>query len=116
MSQQFTIDEAVREIDGDDVRKIHRIAMRAAKELSEVDAVHRNDPTFDILSCEMDLTVVHATVGLRLDDLIEAEPFNFWHDISGIERHLNRDTGELENCFLPRYAAPQRIDAEAVSA
>jgi len=26
------------------------------------------------------------------------------HDVSGIARHLNRETGRLEGCFLPRFS------------
>lgn len=57
----------------------------------------------------MDLTAVHANgCPLRLGALLEAHPFDFAHDIGGIRRHLNRETGQLEDHFLPRYAAPER--------
>ncbi len=59
------------------------------------------------LDYEMDITATHANgCPLRLRDLLDADDFNFAHDVFGIERHLNRETGALENCFLPRYAAP----------
>lgn len=61
----------------------------------------------------MDLTAVHANgCPLRLDGLLAAPEYDFVHDISGIRRHLNRDTGQLEDCFLPRYhaqPAPRRM-------
>ena len=28
----------------------------------------------------------------------------FLHDVCGIATHINRNTGELEGCFSPRYA------------
>jgi len=57
----------------------------------------------DALSMMMDLTAAHAN-GCRLDlkKLLEFPEFDFWHDIRGIERHINRETGKLEDCFLPR--------------
>lgn len=52
----------------------------------------------------MDVCATHGNCPLRLNDLLEADKFNFLHDIYGIMSHLNRETGELEDCFLPRYA------------
>ena len=49
---------------------------------------------------------VNGNAELRLDRLLhQFDDANFGHDISGIYRHLNRETGELEGCFLPRCAA-----------
>lgn len=54
----------------------------------------------------MDLSAVHANAyRLRLDELLAADPLNFTHDVFGIVRHLNRDTGLLENFFVPRFTA-----------
>ncbi len=58
------------------------------------------------LTLYMDLVMVHWHYGLRLADLLAADEANFVHDISGITRHLDRETGGLMNCFLPRYVAP----------
>ena len=58
----------------------------------------------DPLSLHMDLAAVHGTVGLRLAALLAAPAGDFWHDLSGIGQHLNRQTGVLEDCFLPRYS------------
>lgn len=33
---------------------------------------------------------------------LAADDFNFWHDINGIQRNLDRQTGRLQNRFLPR--------------
>ena len=52
----------------------------------------------------MDLCAVHNEVSLRLDELLHADDFNFFHDVMGIRNNINRETGELENCFMPRFA------------
>ena len=58
------------------------------------------------LDADMDISAVHASCPLRLMDLLEADQFNFAHDMYGIRRHLNRQTGEFEDLFLPRFAQP----------
>ncbi len=52
----------------------------------------------------MDIAAANNSCALQLERLAEADDFNFAHDVFGIERHLNRETGELENYFLPRFA------------
>lgn len=53
----------------------------------------------------MDIAATHRNgMPLRLKELAEADDFNFMHDVCGIRRHLNRDTGELGGCFVPRFA------------
>ena len=75
------------------MKKINAIARRAVLE---------NDST-DYLGTVMDLQAAHTHGNpLDLDKLMEFETFDFWHDVNGINRHLNRETGELENCFSPR--------------
>ena len=45
---------------------------------------------FDRLSASMDLTATHLNgCPLRLKDLLEADDFNFSHDVGGIARHLD---------------------------
>jgi hypothetical protein len=56
------------------------------------------------LNCMMDIEAVDDSIGLRLDELLNSDIGNFAHDIGGIRRHLNRETGELEDCFVPRFA------------
>jgi len=54
----------------------------------------------------MDLAAVHANgCPLDLAGLYDATPLDFCHDIYGIRRHLDRTTGKLGDCFIPRYAA-----------
>jgi hypothetical protein len=60
----------------------------------------------DRLSLVMDLTATHANgCPIDWDRLNTADDFTFTHDVSGIQRHINRKTGKLENCFLPRCHA-----------
>lgn len=52
----------------------------------------------------MDIEAVHCNdAKLDFERLRDADDFNFTHDIVGIARHLNRETGKLENHFLPRF-------------
>ena len=54
----------------------------------------------------MDIAAVHCNgTPLKLMSLRDADDFNFVHDVFGIYRHLNRQTGKLEDCFVPRFAA-----------
>ena len=58
----------------------------------------------DKLSLVMDLQTAHHACPLNLDGLLAASDSDFIHDVNGIIANLNRETGELENCFLPRCA------------
>ena len=51
----------------------------------------------------MDLSACHAN-GNPLDfkKLLEADNFNFLHDVYGIVKNMDRSTGKLRNCFVPR--------------
>lgn len=64
------------------------------------------------LSTEMDLAATHANgCPLRLADLLEADDFNLMHDVYGIARHLDRETGRLTDHFWPRFAAKETAPA-----
>ena len=59
-------------------------------------------PRMDIA---MDIEAVHCNGNpLRLEGLLEADDFNFSHDMIGIQQHLNRRTGKLMDRFVPRYS------------
>jgi hypothetical protein len=75
--------------------KIVEIAKRAES---------RNLLAFDRMSLIMDLQVAHDEFDLRLDELLDADNFNFAHDIVGIQNHINRETKTMENHFVPRFA------------
>lgn len=62
-------------------------------------------PRHKRLGLEMDITACHLNgTRLNLVALANAEPADFSHDIAGIQFHINRETGKLDNCFTPRYA------------
>lgn len=57
----------------------------------------------DKLEMSMDITACHANGNpLDLVKLAAADDFNLAHDVFGIERHLDRNTGKLTNFFSPR--------------
>jgi hypothetical protein len=60
------------------------------------------------LDLSMDITATHANgTPLDLQKLFDFDAFNFAHDVIGILRHLDRETGKLGGCFLPRCARNQ---------
>lgn len=55
----------------------------------------------------MDVMACHCNgCPLRLSELLAADDANFGHDVFGIRRHIDRETGQLTDCFLPRFSAP----------
>lgn len=53
----------------------------------------------------MDLDACHSNgCPLDLEGLLHAPASDFGHDIAGIRRHIDRTTGKLQDCFLPRCA------------
>ncbi len=60
-------------------------------------------PTLDI---RMDLTACHLN-GCKLDlaAMVQGHDSDFFHDVGGIVHHIDRTTGELQDCFIPRFAA-----------
>lgn len=59
---------------------------------------------FVVTTLYIDLCKFHEQHGLRLHELIVAKDGDFTHDVFGIYNHMNRETGQLEDCFWPRYA------------
>lgn len=62
---------------------------------------------YGALTARMDLCAAHNDCGMDFDRLLAADDFNFLHDIAGIARHMDRETGRLGDCFLPRFARKQ---------
>ncbi len=88
----------------DDQQVVREIAARAM-----VAFAHLNRPLQDWV---MDVTACHNHAHrLRLSDLAGADAFTFAHDLGGIYRHLDRETGQLRDCFVPRCAARPASDA-----
>lgn len=60
-------------------------------------------PDADIVDLKMDVTACHLNgTPLNLKRLLGFDDFNFLHDIVGIARHIDRNTGVITNQFLPR--------------
>lgn len=91
----FTVSKREREAIVEIARRAKSIALKHGGDYSMMDA-------------EMDVTATHSNGNpLRLFDLMAADDFNFTHDVFGIRRHLNRETGQLEDFFRPRYSEPR---------
>jgi len=78
-----------------EVDAIAAIAKRARNLFDNIDAI-----TIMIL-----VTEVHRRMPLRLQDLAEADDFNFSHDVAGIAQHWDRISEEMQDCFRPRFTA-----------
>jgi hypothetical protein len=77
---------------------VNAIVVRACSLLSDIDR----------LTLAMDITAVHANgCPLQLEEMLKGDTFDFVHDIDGIQRHIDRHTGQLKDFFEPRFAKPQ---------
>lgn len=86
------------------LKTINQIADRAVHVYAE------HEVRVDRLTVLMDVSACHfGGQKLRLDDLLAADDLNFIHDIAGINRHLNRETYVLENCFSPRFSHREAV-------
>lgn len=77
---------------------IHKIGVRAVKRALELGA------EIDLLDMTMDISACHLSNPLKLQELLDADNSNFCHDVFGIRKEVNRNTGELMNGFSPRYS------------
>lgn len=82
------------------VTKIADRAMALQHRLAPIPRYNRGRET---MTWHMDLLAAHNNCPLDLTQLLDADDSNFAHDVFGIRRHINRETGELENCFSPRF-------------
>lgn len=74
------------------------------------------DPALDVLSVQMDLEACHSNgCPLDLERMQEAKQSDLMHDVGGIRRHLDRDTGALRDFFVPRFAKAERRTDEPSS-
>jgi len=82
----------------DDFDLIVQIAKRSNALLAEYGVAEQ------MLTTIMDITAAHEHCPLDLEAFLAGDDANFNHDALGIRRHMNRKTGLLEDCFLPRFA------------
>lgn len=79
-------------------RTILKVVARGLRESNHLD--NRNG------KLTMDLMATHSNgCPLDLDALLQAPRFDFLHDLHGIQAHIDRSTGRLDDAFLPRCAA-----------
>ena len=84
----------------DEHKTITNIAQRANAMAKEVGI------DYPVLEAHMDISACHANgCPLKLTELASADNFNFAHDVFGIRRHIDRETGQLQDCFSPRFSA-----------
>lgn len=83
----------------EDARLINEIVKRGLK------LARDNRIEYDAMSAHMDVTAAHCNgCPLKLAELLAAPDADFGHDFLGIRRHIDRRTGKLGGCFLPRLA------------
>lgn len=95
MSVQFTSTKKEHKL-------IDEIVERAVKEKV---LIRRRPSKFneDKMTLRMDLDAINSNgTKLDFDKLLNFPEFDFMHDITGIQKHIDRLTGELRNHFLPR--------------
>lgn len=96
MTVQFTQDPYAEDI-------ILKIAERAQDRFDQTGCGQTLTDTM------MDISATNANgCPLRLQELLDADDFNFYHDVFGIYRHIDRTTGTLEGGFLPRFYDSER--------
>lgn len=88
------------DISAEDAAHRDRVLDRAAAVFA------RDRRRFDRLHHSMNLTACHAN-GCPLDfaRMAVADDFNLMHDVYGIDRHIDRETGKLGEMFRPRFAS-----------
>ena len=84
------------DITDEDMDLIEKIMLRIQTKYTEISP----------LAWCLDISAVHSNgCPLKLAELLNAKDSDFFHDVFGIRKNLNRETGKLENDFLPRFAA-----------
>ena len=93
----------------DDAKLIESIAFRFIRLVNRAarqENLLRGPNYTSALSLRKDLTACHLNgCPLRLADLLAADDFNLIHDVGGISGHIDRETGQLMDCFSPRFHA-----------
>ena len=92
-------------ISRDDVLIIEKIASRFHDYI--MDGIIKRTKKSTIM---MDVSAAHIKYPLDLEGLLNAEDFDFIHDVAGINRHIDRKTGDLKDCFLPRFAIANKVN------
>jgi hypothetical protein len=85
---------------------INRIANRAVAMANNLGI------EYDKMTATMDVMACHCNgCPLDLAKLETVDDGTFGHDVFGIRRHIDRSSGKLTDCFLPRLALPDSVSA-----
>jgi len=87
---------------------VNRVDFRVISEIvKRAEGMGLVTKNYDRMTAMMDIEACHLNgCLLDLEKLRDFDNFNFAHDICGIARHMDRNTGKLTDCFVPRCAAP----------
>lgn len=82
--------------------RLERFWCRKVVDRAEVEGLLNGRSRFEV---EMDLIATHVN-GCPMDfyRMMTGDLPGFAHDIHGIAHHLDRSTGKLMDCFVPRFA------------
>jgi len=81
------------------------IEVEAAIARRALNAAAKLDIRYSQMDAVMDIDACHSNGNpLKLRELLEADDSNFAHDVFGIRAHIDRSTGKLNDCFIPRYS------------
>lgn len=89
-----------------------RFEMKLIREIAEriLRYYRRMEPEEDVALTKyiLDIEMTHCNgTPLDLEKLRDFRYADFWHDIGGIQQHLDRETGKLKAPFHPRCALDQ---------
>lgn len=91
-------------VDKADFELIDRIAARAVR------MARKAGVDYSLQDARMDLAACHANGNpLWLGRLAEADDFNFSHDVFGIRRHLDRETGKAPQLLRAAFLGAERF-------
>lgn len=85
----------------DRFQKIYEISVRADNILAKYENRSAYPSRVTIM---MDVENADKQFNLRLDELLEADDYEFTHDVFGIVSNIDRTTGKVGNLFVPRFA------------
>lgn len=99
MKVQFTRTTAENELMVQIIERNDQI--RAKYGAPELTATERKYLHMDLSACNANGCPLHFAA------LLAADEHNFVHDVEGISEHMDRQTGQLKDHFLPRFAREQ---------
>lgn len=56
----------------------------------------------------LDIVIADKEFDLQLEQLLNADDFNFSHDIVGIQNNIDRANMKMTGIFVPRYASSEK--------